>query len=338
MSRSISLSYSQISTFKDCRRKWYLSYVLGYSPKMTSPKLVLGKLVHSALESFYKGGDIEKAYDQALISEIEKLKKEFPFADEEFEAYLNELEDELNLGREMVRNYKAYAEVNDPKLINKVISTELRKEVKLKYSVKILGYMDMIFQDRYGMCWIMEHKTANAISTDHLVLDEQASIYTMLAEKIFNLKFAGIYYNFIKKAVPQKPSLLKNGTLSKAKNSNITYETYMQAIKENNFNVADYNDILEYYSSQEQGFIRRIPVVRNESEKKEIAQRIQLVARDIKKAQNDIKMIYPHPTRDCSWKCQFRDVCIEMNNGGDYKFLLDRNFNKKVSDIKEEEV
>jgi hypothetical protein len=33
--------------------------------------------------------------------------------------------------------------------------------------------------------------------------------------------------------------------------------------------------------------------------------------------------IYPNPTKDCSWDCPFKNMCIAMEEGADWRFYLD---------------
>ena len=51
----VSVSNSELATFKECRRKWWLNYYRGLTPKnvpMHGP-LALGTRIHYALEMYY---------------------------------------------------------------------------------------------------------------------------------------------------------------------------------------------------------------------------------------------------------------------------------------------
>ena len=59
MTATIQITNSEVSTFKGCRRRWYLGYYRRLKPKTkdyTGP-LALGSRVHRALELYYSTGE-----------------------------------------------------------------------------------------------------------------------------------------------------------------------------------------------------------------------------------------------------------------------------------------
>ncbi|MGL5075375.1 MAG: hypothetical protein ACRDBG_05970, partial [Waterburya sp.] len=36
--------------------------------------------------------------------------------------------------------------------------------------------------------------------------------------------------------------------------------------------------------------------------------------------------LYPNPTRDCIWDCNFRSVCLAMDDGGDWNHILSTEY------------
>ena len=54
----IRISNSEIQTFKDCRRKWWLSYYRRLRPRTESKTgaLALGSRIHQALDDYYSKG------------------------------------------------------------------------------------------------------------------------------------------------------------------------------------------------------------------------------------------------------------------------------------------
>jgi CRISPR/Cas system-associated exonuclease Cas4 (RecB family) len=56
---SVSITNSEIQTFKDCKRKWWLGYyrALKKQSKTYTGPLVLGVRIHNALEAFYTTGE-----------------------------------------------------------------------------------------------------------------------------------------------------------------------------------------------------------------------------------------------------------------------------------------
>ena len=58
--RKIQVSYSQVSCFKDCRKKYKFRYIEGLVPKKTKGFLTIGKAVHKAIEAYYGGDNVSK--------------------------------------------------------------------------------------------------------------------------------------------------------------------------------------------------------------------------------------------------------------------------------------
>ena len=64
-----SFSHSEMSTYKECKRKWFLQYYLKLRRKHT-PKAVArdtGILVHAALYQFYKAGGLNGVMSEQLM-------------------------------------------------------------------------------------------------------------------------------------------------------------------------------------------------------------------------------------------------------------------------------
>lgn len=40
----------------------------------------------------------------------------------------------------------------------------------------------------------------------------------------------------------------------------------------------------------------------------------------------DIYECYPHPTRDCSWDCDYLPICTQMDDGSDYEYTIERSY------------
>ena len=49
------VSASQIKTYLDCPRKWYLQKIIGL-PSPSSPSTELGKEIHSVIEAYFRDG------------------------------------------------------------------------------------------------------------------------------------------------------------------------------------------------------------------------------------------------------------------------------------------
>lgn len=208
---------------------------MGLVPRAVSfGPLDLGTWMHDALAAWYgvgteRIGDLAEHFrasaDDAYAIASRAGAPEHVLTKAEELAVLGEL-----VARAYVANYR-----NDPTV------HVLGAEVPLEFSipnyrgneVAALHRLkpDLIYREnRSWNVWLMEHKTAASISTEHLVIDDQARPYGAMAERalrragVLSKKhvFKGVMYNFLRKSLPDdRPRnkegkyLNKNGSVSK---------------------------------------------------------------------------------------------------------------------------
>lgn len=332
----IAIHTSDRKTFKDCRRKWDLSSRIrqNLAPKKVNDKLWLGSGVHYSLEHYYGNDEgLISSFNDWADQEVMRMKEEQNGLWQEQQDMLKE-QRELGIG--ILEHYKKFAKKEDPKYFEKVIETEVSFEVPI-YNNKgnrthgvYRGTYDGIVQDSDGFYWLLEHKTASRISTDHLPLDEQVVSYMWAAQQEYGIELEGVIYNILLKKIPTKPRELKSGGLSKAKNIKTTYNVYVNALKEHyngseNVPWEEYESILDHLKDKDNEFFWRKKLTKTQEEINDIGRRIYQEYKDM----TDPNLsIYPRPSRDCIWKCDFREVCIAMNQGADYQYMLDTMYEK----------
>jgi len=256
------ISFTEITTYLACRRKWGYSYYHRIRPTVPNKHMMLGSAIHKALGVYYSGEkrDIERqalaldVYQDAMSREIARSEtiSRTP-SGEDLLAY-------FTLGSDMLVQYFSWAQTHDhftPK------GTEVRLVVPIGNSgLSFVGYVDMFAEEPDGAAWIYDHKTyTNMPSERRFVFDMQGTAYawacrqdTILREK----GIRGIVYNVLLKRVPKQPQVLKNGSLSKDKHQSTTPKMYRLAIKERNLDEADYTDILAVLDPDR--FNGRIPI------------------------------------------------------------------------------
>lgn len=245
MEREI-LSISRVNTYLDCQKKYFLGYVKNI--KVWNEHLGFGVITHKYLENI----DTPK---EELIYNMLCAKDE---VDEKFRKVREKF------GIPSFKEYLPYVKKELIKALNlyfidyKIISNEL--EV-LDEELGIRGIIDLVlYQPSSKTLYIMDYKTSKKKKTiDDLELDMQLDVYTYLLAKnqhvlealkdldITNLK---IGYISLPKFYPIEPSVLKNGTLSKAKDQPTTYDIYVAKIKELGQDEANYTEFLEYLKTK----------------------------------------------------------------------------------------
>lgn len=305
-------SFSKIKSYKTCPRQYYYSYVQNLEPIIKNIAFNIGSAVHGLLEHLYKG--TFKLWND-IVSEVHSGKLNTDFLE------MDKIDKEMILF--MVSQYlKIY---NSDIAEYEIVGIELPFQVQLEDCL-FEGIFDGVFKDQYGQYWIHEIKTAKNLPTglaDLLVLDDQINYYCWAFEQIFGISPAGVLYSVLKKTVPSKPDKLKNGTLSKAKTQNTTYEVYLEAIKEHDLNPDDYTDFLDFLKSSSGGSNTREIVTKHDSEITNTGFEIKNVIKRIMKGNT----FYRNPaaiwTGGCF--CDYKYMCMYPNyDYSDFKLKEER--------------
>ena len=159
---NIKITQSDLAAFKRDRRVWFLKTYLGIRPKQekTSGPLVLGTMVHTALEGRYRyGQDLLEAYDAAVQETHDAYILTEPYFSE------HEWNKQAELGRIMLEGYEEWL---DTEHIDSDISTfavEKLLQVETTYHgipVTLSGKADHIVRNNLtGELLVYDWKTTN---------------------------------------------------------------------------------------------------------------------------------------------------------------------------------
>lgn len=280
MTDPIRISNSEIQTFKDCRRRWWLSYYRRLQPKtqnMTGA-LALGSRIHEALDMYYsKNIPLLEAHSQLVEIDKQKL----------IESYRDtyDLESEAELGRIMLDGYLQWVEENGIDAELEMISTEEIIEMPLMdNSVILQGKIDMrVRRKADGVRMFRDFKTVGGSFTDFGAMahmNEQILTYMML------------------ETAQNKEGERSEGGIF----------TMLKKVKRS--------------ANAKPPFYDQIEVRHNVFALRSFWQRIHGTLTDMMNARKyldeggDHRFIaYPHPTRDCKWKCSFFSICPMFDDG-----------------------
>ena len=280
MTQPIRISNSEIQTFKDCRRRWWLSYYRRLQPKtqQMTGALALGSRVHEALDMYYSK-NIPLLEAHAQLVEIDKQKL--------IESYRDtyDLESEAELGRIMLDGYLQWVEENGIDAELEMISTEEIIEMPLMdNSVILQGKIDMrVRRKADGVRMFRDFKTVGGSFTDFgsmAHMNEQILTYMML------------------ETAQNKEGERSEGGIF----------TMLKKVKRS--------------ANAKPPFYEQIEVRHNVFALRSFWQRIHGTLTDMMNARKyldeggDHRFIaYPHPTRDCKWKCSFFSICPMFDDG-----------------------
>jgi len=280
MSVPVSISNSEIQTFKDCRRKWWFQYYRRLKPKQKqyTGALALGSRVHEALDQYYSTGKpLLEAY--AGLVEEEKIILLAEFRD------VDTLEKEAELGRIMLDGYLEWVEEEGIDSELEMISTEeIISMPMFNGEIELKGKLDMrVRRKADGVRMFRDFKTVGGSLSDFAQLapmNEQVMTY-MLLEQHQNgegERSEGGIFTLLKK--------VRRTTAARPP----FYDQF--EIRHNIFTMRSFWDRIH-------GTVADMMRVRTALEGGE----------------NPAYHVYPRPSRDCKWKCPFFNVCTLVDDG-----------------------
>ena len=280
------VSNSEIQTFKECRRKWYLNYYRRLQPKSskTYGPLALGSRVHNALERYYNGEDLLAAY--AELMESDRITAYTEFQDVET------LNSEGEMGRIMLEGYLEWVAEEGIDMAYDVISNEETLSMPmLDGRVELRGKIDQrIRRKSDGTRLIRDFKTVGQTFSQYaatLHLNEQAMTYMVLDayQNTPEDRAAGALFTLFK----------KNKHTAKAKGPFYAEEEVLHNM-----------------------FTLRSFWIRLNAELSDI-----MAVKDALDADaNHQGVAYPRPSNDCTWKCQFFSICGSMDDGSPIEEMI----------------
>lgn len=328
---------TEVSKFKECRRAWYLGEIRGLVPKAVQDFFWFGDKMHIGLQIFAATGDIEKAitaFLEASSASIPDLEKGYGGMWPEMEPMFQEM---VTMGKAILHNYAIFERATGMKLMTTHLEERLFVPIRtasgksaLKGMPQLSARMDRVVVDeRDGREYMVDYKNSTHQWTEGrgLELDEQTTGYHYEFWRTRNYLPAGMIYDTLLKKVPNEPKILKNGTLSKDKDQGTTYELYMEAIKAQGANPAEYAEILQIL--REQGwskFFKREITHRNMEQIRSYERDLYHTFQDMRAVAQNPAKAYPNPSPMRCPRCPFRDVCLAMNDGSDAEDMIKARF------------
>lgn len=301
MTKQIIVSNSSIQTFKQCRRKFWLEQYRSLRPKReeSTGALALGSRVHKALELYYAdiadGLTSEDADLVGIWKDLCELDRTILLA--EFED-TEQFDKEAELGRVMLEGYLEWVEDEGIDSLLNIISQEERLEADfMDGRVKVVGKIDQrVRRTLDGTRMIRDFKTTINFADIHKTIaqNEQFILYMVL--------------EMLKKDEKDRVSGAIVTALKKNKRGQTSKPPYYEQI-EVEHNIFE----LRNFYLRLQGELREIV---NFWDRLDAGEDHQVVA-------------YPSPSRDCSWKCPFVNVCQMFDDGSDVERALADQFEKR---------
>lgn len=288
---TVRLSNSEIQTFKDCRRRWWLSYYRRMQPKQKDyvGALALGSRVHAALDDYYANG-VPLLESYAGLASRDKLILESEMRD------TSSFDSEAELGRIMLEGYLEWVEENGVDAELDIVSTEETIIAPLfGGEVELQGKLDMRVRRKIdGVRMFRDFKTVGGSLTDfanQASMNEQVLTYILL-------------------------EMLKDGEENRSEGGIFTM---LKKVKRSSRAVPPFYDQIEIRHNifTVRSFWNRIHGTITD---------LMRVRKALDEGEAHTTVAYPHPTRDCKWKCPFFSICTLFDDGSSAEQALTEMF------------
>lgn len=307
--RTFRVTQSEIATFTRCRRKWYLSQYRELRP--VTVELVgaraTGVRVHEALEAFYVPArlgpvDPRTRLEEVIERDTQALVRAYEDDPVRLSDKVRELEDAARLERIMVTGYVEWLEETGADADLVITDSEVELEVPfevpgLENEVTIMGKLD-----------IRAHRTTD---DKRIFLDTKTTGSIAELRKVVRQSQQMLHYLLIERSLPDQDHHVAG---------------------------AMYNALrkVKRTAAAKPPFYERIEVWHNEHELASYRRRLAGIIRDmahvyslLDDGYDHIDIAYPTPNGDCSWSCDYFEVCPLFDDGSRVEDMLTNNFTQK---------
>lgn len=280
----------EMRTFKTCRRQWWLGWYRKLRP--TARKVVgpapLGTWVHTCLEDMYAKGADPLSTLGVLYANDWELVQDNPDAQ-------GALQKQYELAYAMLEGYVEWLAETGADQGLQVVEVEARIRVPSGIEgVDLMGKLDQrLLREIDQARLFLDHKTVASINdaTKRLHMDEQMLHYHVLERILLqilgeNTFTDGAIYNMLRKVKRT------------ARATPPFYERY--EVRHNPAELASY-------------WQRMHGVIRD----------ILAIERELEAGVSPSYVVYPTPTKDCSWRCEFFAVCPMIDDGSAAEPMLE---------------
>lgn len=306
--RTISFSNSELETFKSCRRRWMLSYYMGFRTwahkENPTSSARLGTRLHAALEGLYGHG----------IEPRDILRAAYRLAAEEYPSAGDELAKEMDFAFAIIDGYHDWLEETGADSDLTPLGAERVETAYLAdingIAVYVQARLDAVFRrGSDGAVIFMDHKSVGSWGKEDLLpIDSQMKTQYLIQrlslqqERSSLPAVEGVIFNMLKRskrtarAAPPFYKRVPHG-YNKEELRSMWRRVWAEAAL-----------ILQSRAQLDTVF----SVAQGEGARNEIQ---QVVA-------------FPTPSGDCSWKCPFVQVCPMMDDGSRWEGALEAGFQR----------
>jgi len=312
------VSNSEVQTFKDCPRKWWLAWYRGLKSRnrqVVSARST-GTRIHVALAELYRPNGVTHDAMRMLLDAQDVDRREFEtqraavnFNEDtelkSFDEYERTLLSAFDLEHAMIEGYLEWIQETGVDSQLEVISAEQKIEVELTTlplslrsawgdTIKLIAKLDARVRSTVtGAIKFIDHKTVGSLYDATLGINQQMLHYHVIEDAT------------TEPGQPRAEGALYN-MLRKVKRTRASRKPYYLRIP------IDHNRYeLNGYRNQLYGVISRLNLTE-----------VWLGQRP----QQHQAVVPPRPSRDCTWKCEFFKICRMFDDGSRVEAAIEEHY------------
>ena len=315
-----TISYSEVSDFLTCRKRWHYRYERILVPLSVAPELQLGTATHYYLQHHI----LENVFGVSNATEgwlADYLKTNEPYSDDEYD----ELDRTNQLAEAIALRAVDYLGLRDGKW-KPIFGPNEKPIVEFEgiapiYRGKGFKFVsDWVAEDCNGNVWVIDHKTRKYLSEEDGSDLLQLPLYQH-AFQLIGIPVSGTIAFQMQSSLPSVPKLNKNGTMSRVKITS-DWGTYEKALLENNLDPNDYLDMQPELESNQ--FFKLVKTFRSETEHTQLWEGILIpLAREITKKD---KPLHRNRSSFTCKRCAYRLLCEAELFDGDVDFIQECHY------------
>lgn len=295
---SFSVSHSEMQTYKDCKRRWYLQYYLKLVKRYQAPRRAadIGIAVHAALHQYYVLGGQSNPDARVEAMKYLKVAEDEALATDLSTEDMKEIREIFEIANILTKGYFEWLEETGADDNWEITGSEERLTAPGPLpGTEVKGYVDLRGTHKPSNdLLVVDTKVVASIGDvlKTLHLNEQGPLYALLMKVNEGDDKRGfrVVWNMIK----------RNKQTSRAKGP--FYQRYELAINPQQ---------LQQFYAQLQGQLHDM----------------METDRRLSSGEHHVMVAYPNPTSDCSWKCPYLALCGAMNDPRmDVPWLIENNY------------
>lgn len=320
----LSLSYSSMNKFYECKFKYYLENILKITEDEETNAIVIGNLFHEVLSKMSNPKfDFDKEYEEST-KELEMTNKD--------RFFINKLKEELRFVIDTINKQYKYMSF-DKSIEEERVAINFDKTIKITFK----GFIDKaLYKKEDGKVYmiIIDYKTGETkldLNNNYYGLNLQLPVYLYLSDHINNIDNVEVLGFYIQRILNKVITYEKDKKLDDVRKENLKLQGYTISNMEKTKLVDssfESSEIIKSLGLTKTGNFYAYSKVLSESEmdklKKLVKSKINEMIDDILSASFEInpKKI---DDEDMSCKyCKYKDICFKKEK--DYKKLDKKNY------------